>query len=360
MSTLLAKSHLSFFQPHPISPALPPSLLPSLSSSLSLPLALISLSPPISLSCPFSRFPLSPSTFCGCLLLYFCLFTLQIGAGTVLSDLINSRRFPVVKLTKIHRQEHGSNIIQFAHNILTGGLTMELPSNLSCENDVVFLEANRHTAGTQIVNLVCNELPKIYDLHPQTIQVLCPSKQGHSFSVGELNKCLQAHLNPGSNILRMNLQGQYQEFRHGDKVMHVKNNYHQNVFNGEIGFITSINRKLSSPTALTVTFSGRKKQVMYELQDLAEQLTLAYATTIHKAQGCEFPVVVIPIFLANLRMLNKHLLYTAVTRARQCVVLVGELAALKACLIQEPEREWSPLLQLLADNDSRSMETSAS
>lgn len=253
----------------------------------------------------------------------------SVGPGSVLKDIIDSNRFHTVKLTKIFRQASTSDIIVNAHRINKG--EQVVLDNKSM--DFFFLK--RYDAD-KIINvtlqLIKQKLPKFVDASEYDIQVLTPMRKG-LLGVERLNGILQQYLNPPAKGKR---EKEYHGtiFREGDKVMQIKNNYQleweirtkfglcvdkgTGVFNGDTGIIEEIN---DFAETMTISFDeGRKVEYSYKL---LEELELAYAITIHKSQGSEYPAVVIPLLSGPRMLLNRNLLYTAVTRARKCVTLVG-------------------------------------
>lgn len=254
----------------------------------------------------------------------------SVGAGSVLKDIILSGQFAVVELTKIFRQASQSDIVVNAHKINKG-----IPVTLDNKSmDFFFLK--RYDANVIIrvlIALIQNKLPKFVNATPYEIQVLTPMRKG-LLGVERLNMVLQQYLNPPDNQKREKEHRQGL-FREGDKVMQIKNNYQTEweirgiggiriekgvgVFNGDTGIIREIN--LFAET-LTVEFEERRF-VEYPFRQL-DELELAYAITIHKSQGSEYPAVVIPLLNGPKMLMNRNLLYTAVTRARKCVTLVGD------------------------------------
>ena len=237
----------------------------------------------------------------------------SVGAGKVLSDILDSGVVPFVKLNKIFRQAQRSRIVTNAHRINKGYMP-DLKDNSS---DFIFIpEDDPERAADRIIELCTQTLPK-RNLNVDDIQVLAPMRIG---PVGTmiLNQRLQATLNPSNKGLKRGAT----EFRRGDKVMQIRNNYEKAVFNGDIGFISSMSEDGS---ALTVLFEDRS--VMYDSSEL-DELVLAYATTIHKSQGSEFPYVVMPLMKSHYVMLQRNLLYTGVTRAKKGLILVGDSKAI--------------------------------
>lgn len=239
----------------------------------------------------------------------------SVGAGNVLRDIIDSQQIPVVRLTRIFRQAQSSRIVMNAHAINAG----QFP-NIKNGLDTDFFFIGQEDADDivkLIIGLVRDRLPKKYGYPAKEIQVLTPMQRG-TVGAGNLNIELQNALNPtGLSLTR----GGY-TFRQGDKVMQIRNNYDKNVFNGDIGYITAVD---TNERTLTVTFDSRL--VEYDITEL-DEIVLAYAVTIHKSQGSEFPVVVMPVTMKHFVMLQRNLIYTGITRAKKICVLVGTTKAL--------------------------------
>ncbi|MDE0040725.1 MAG: ATP-dependent RecD-like DNA helicase, partial [Candidatus Poribacteria bacterium] len=228
----------------------------------------------------------------------------SVGAGNVLKDLIASDEIAVVRLTEIFRQAQESLIVTNAHRVNRG--RQPQVTGASDRNFFFIEEADPEEVAACICNLVRDRLPKHYDYHPiDNIQVLCPMRRG-TVGADNLNRTLQEALNTN---LTETVRGGW-NFRVGDKVMQVRNNYDYDVFNGDIGRISSVD-----PIEKQVLISFPEKVVRYDMADLNE-LVLAYATTVHKAQGSEYPAVVIPLLTQHYMMLQRNLLYTAITRAK--------------------------------------------
>ena len=240
----------------------------------------------------------------------------SVGPGNVLRDIINSERVPVVKLTRIFQQAQSSRIIMNAHRINSG----KFPDISNGRNsDFFFLEDEdpEHTAN-QIVDLVRRRLPKAYHVPPASIQVLTPMQRG-IVGASNLNILLQNALNPSQAFLTCSGTS----YRLNDKVMQIKNNYEKEVFNGDIGVISQVD---TEERTLKVQFDGR--DVEYDHTEL-DELTLAYAATIHKSQGSEYPIVVMPVLMTHYVMLQRNMLYTGITRAKKLLVLIGTKQALR-------------------------------
>jgi len=266
----------------------------------------------------------------------------SVGPGRVLQDVIDSGVTSTVMLKEIFRQAQGSLIVRNAHLVNQG--EMPLGQNPSGEPpDFFFLtEADQEKLRETIVGLVAARLPGKYGFDPSAdIQVLCPMKKG-PIGVHALNAALQEALNP-SGPAEMRSYGI--TYRAGDKVMQIRNNYDKEVMNGEIGMVSGIDPE---ENVLTVDFPGIGS-VGYEESELGE-LVLAYATSIHKSQGSEYPVVVVPVHNQHHIMLQRNLIYTAITRGKKLVVLVGTKQALAIAIKNNkvPER-YSHLAALLRE-----------
>ena len=251
----------------------------------------------------------------------------SVGAGNVLRDIIESAVFPVITLTKIFRQAASSRIITNAHRINHG----EYPDLSNAKGTDFFFQGmeDPEKAAPLIVDLVRNRLPKFYGVSPLQIQVLTPMQRGPVGAVN-LNQALQAAINPSVTDSRGNTAPELRRggyaFRPGDKVMQIRNNYDKEVFNGDIGTIQGID---AEDRSLTILFDDRG--VGYDVTEL-DEIVLAYATTVHKAQGAEYPIVVMPVMMTHFTMLQRNLLYTGVTRAKKALVLVGQKKAVSYCV----------------------------
>ena len=268
----------------------------------------------------------------------------SVGAGNVLKSLIDSQRIPVIKLTEIFRQAQESMIVMNAHRINKGDFP-ELTGD--ADRNFFFMEEDDPDEIVELIcSLIADRLPQHYNYHPiDDIQLLCPMRRG-ALGTESLNKRLQEVLNIaytsqtahplekarfGARPYKQGAQSFGQPrtaggFRIGDKVMQVRNNYDYDVFNGDIGRVVAIELM---DKKVRVQFPD--KQVAYDTADLGE-LVLAYATTIHKAQGSEYPAVVIPLHTQHYLMLQRNLLYTGITRAKERVVIVGTKQALGICI----------------------------
>ncbi len=254
----------------------------------------------------------------------------SVGAGNVLGDLIESGKIPVVRLTEIFRQSMQSLIVTNAHKIVHG----EMPEINRTDKDFFFMSvANRDKIASDIVSLCSQRLLKAYGYSPLSdIQVLCPGRKGE-LGVTELNKKLQTALNPPSSD-KSEIRMPVYILRVGDKVMQTKNNYDlpwtrddgsegSGIFNGDIGIIEEIDRASS-----TASIRFDDKVVLYNSDNL-QSVELAYATTVHKSQGNEFNAVVMPMYYGAPQLYYRNLLYTAVTRAKKILILVGNVSTLR-------------------------------
>jgi exodeoxyribonuclease V alpha subunit len=252
----------------------------------------------------------------------------SVGPGTVLRDVITSGAVPVVRLTEIFRQAAQSLIVQNAHRIHEGempelsaaaaGAGAAAGGSAADARDFFFMEEDDPARAALLIrDLVTVRLPRRYGLDPHDIQVLSPMHRG-DLGAGNLNLLLQETLTAGAPALSRGAR----TFRAGDKVMQIRNDYDKEVWNGDIGRVLGVD---DPGQALTVRFDDR--EIEYGLDEI-DQLTLAYAATVHKSQGSEYPAVVIPVHTQHYMMLQRNLLYTAVTRGKRLVVLVGSRKAL--------------------------------
>ena len=264
----------------------------------------------------------------------------SVGAGNVLGDIISSERIPVVRLSRIFRQAQGSRIVMNAHRINKGE---QIDMRGGRDSDFFFAAKETNGEVVELVVKYCTEnLPRYYHVDAlQDIQVLTPMQRGVC-GAANLNQVLQEAMNPGSILLR---RGGMQ-YRLHDKVMQIRNDYDKEVFNGDIGVINHVDME---ERELTVNFDGR--EVVYDVSEL-EELTLAYATTIHKSQGSEYPIVVMPFTMSHYVMLQRNLLYTGVTRAKKILVLVGEKKAVWYAIKNETTADRNTRLAIRLQEDS--------
>ena len=243
-----------------------------------------------------------------------------VGPGNVLSDLLSSGKLPVVALRNIFRQAARSLIVTNAHRINTGKMPIIDSRVHSPPADYYFIEQTRPQEALRIIiELVTARIPKRFHLDPTTqIQLICPMHKG-ILGTQNMNKVLQKVLNPREVSGGPSLKG----LKKGDRVMQTHNNYEKGVFNGDIGYVRAVDGEGGE---ILVEFDGRT--IPYGIYEL-EELSLAYAITVHKSQGSEYPAVILPITDEHYIMLQRNLLYTAVTRAKKLLVIVGSKRALR-------------------------------
>jgi exodeoxyribonuclease V alpha subunit len=265
----------------------------------------------------------------------------SVGAGEVLRDLLAAERLPRVRLTKVFRQAQHSGVVTNAHRINAG----QPPMTHGLDDFFLFPEEDGERVADLVVDIVANRLPHRFGLNPrQEVQVLCPMHRGPA-GAGVLNERLQAALTPGREGLPERRFGG-RIYRVGDKVMQLRNNYDKGtagVFNGSVGVVTALSLEDSELRVLL----DEDEEVPYGFDEL-DELTHAYAVSIHRSQGSEYPCVVVPVTTSAWLMLQRNLLYTAVSRAKRIVVLVGSRRALaKAVRTQSAGRRYTALTQRL-------------
>ncbi len=257
----------------------------------------------------------------------------SVGPGRVLQDMIHSKKIPVAHLDEVFRQAATSRIITNAHRINRGQMP-EFPEAQET-SDCYFIESDDPAKAVQLLGkLVKQSIPKKFHFNPQEeIQILTPMQKGE-LGARNLNQTLQQLLNPkGDEVERFGYV-----YRTGDKVMQTENDYDKEVYNGDIGRITKID---SESSELIVDFEGRK--VVYDFREL-DELVLSYAITIHKSQGSEYPCVVIPLHTQHYMLLQRSLIYTALTRAKKLVILLGTKKALNLAVTRAESRERTTTL----------------
>jgi exodeoxyribonuclease V alpha subunit len=262
----------------------------------------------------------------------------SVGPGQVLADLISSGAVPVIRLTEVFRQAAQSRIIISAHRINQGSIPDLSPP--CADSDFYFVQADEpETAVARIIELVTTRIPRRFGLDPiRDIQVLCPMNRG-GVGARSLNIELQAALNPAGD---RKVERFGWTFAPGDKVMQIENDYDKEVYNGDIGYVEDVD---PDDGELIAKFDGRL--VTYGFGDL-DTLIPAYAATIHKSQGSEYPAVVIPVMTQHYTMLQRNLLYTGVTRGKRLVVLVGQKKAVAIAVRSvSGRRRWSKLREWL-------------
>jgi exodeoxyribonuclease V alpha subunit len=253
----------------------------------------------------------------------------SVGPGMVLSDILDSKAIPFVRLTKIFRQAQESGIVRAAHSIRQGELPESSPPGKL--GDFYFIEADEPTTiADRIIALLRDRIPARFGMDPfRDVQILTPMNRSE-LGVAQLNETLQRVLNPGQDeeeVVRFGIV-----FRKGDKVLQTANDYQKEVFNGDVGRIAKID---AEEQEVAVDFDGR--QVRYEFEEL-DELSLAYAMTIHKSQGSEYPAVILPLHTQHFMLLQRNLLYTGVTRGKRLVVIVGSRRALEMAVQRQDDR----------------------
>jgi exodeoxyribonuclease V alpha subunit len=268
----------------------------------------------------------------------------SVGPGQVLADLIGCGVVPVARLTEIFRQAAASQIIVNAHRVNRGAMP-ELAAPTGALSDFIFVEAaDPEDAAAKVVKVVSERIPARFGFNAiRDVQVLCPMNRG-GVGARSLNLDLQTALNPQRQdqpvVERFGFT-----YRVGDKVMQIQNDYEKDAFNGDIGFVAAID---TDEAEVLIDFDGR--QIVYEFGEL-DEVVLAYATTIHKSQGSEYPAVVIPVLTQHYPMLQRNLLYTGITRGARLVVLIGQKSAVGIAVRGVRERRrWSKLRELLICN----------
>ena len=257
----------------------------------------------------------------------------SVGPGKFLGDVLDSGVVPFLRLERIFRQGDRSGIIDAAHRVNRG----RLPSLVSkdSQGDFYFVEAEEAEAAANAVVRICAErIPARFGLRPmRDVQVLCPMNRGAA-GVHQLNDRLREALNPvGTEVTRFG-----RTFRVGDRVLQLVNNYDKDVFNGDLGWVTGVDH-----AAGRITVSFEDTGVDYDFSEL-DELQPSFAMTVHRAQGSEFPAVVIPVLTEHYPMLQRNLLYTAITRGRRLVVVVGSRRALAMAVRNDRPGERNTML----------------
>ena len=275
----------------------------------------------------------------------------SVGAGNVLSDIINSQKLPVIRLTEVFRQSENSIIVTNAHDINNG----KYPTCNSKDSDFYFASLENAQAGASYICELClSRLKNTYGYNSSEIQVLSPVKKGIT-GVNNMNVQLQALLNPPAKSKKEKSFGDML-LREGDRVMQIRNNYNMlwretdtgvegfGVFNGDVGVVSKINNELKS---VSVIFDD--KEVVYDFKEISD-LALAYCITVHKSQGSEFPVVIIPVYPGPEMILSRNLFYTGVTRAKNLVILVGNRGVMHKMVDNNREnKRYSGLMEKLCN-----------
>ncbi|WP_045214995.1 SF1B family DNA helicase RecD2 [Desulfonatronovibrio magnus] len=241
-----------------------------------------------------------------------------VGPGDVLNDILTSQALLSARLTSIFRQARESSIVVNAHRINTGNFPVSSPKDPPQADFFWVVQDEPQRIKELITYMVCERIPEVYGLNPlRDIQVLSPMHKGE-LGTQELNRVLQEKLNPGADVI---VKG-YRTFRVRDRVLQIRNNYEKEVFNGDLGWISGFDPEDSE---VLVDFEGR--QVKYDLDEV-DELNLAYAVSVHKSQGSEYPAVVMPVVTQHFMLLQRNLIYTGLTRARKLAIIVGSKKAM--------------------------------
>ena len=267
----------------------------------------------------------------------------SVGPGRVLADIIDSGAVPVARLTEIFRQAAESQIVTNAHRV-NAGYMPNLDVTRNAKSDFYFVGARDPEDGVaKIIEIVKNRLPEHFGFDSiKDVQVLCPMNRG-GLGARALNVELQKALNPPVDEIYIERFGF--TYRVGDKVMQTDNDYDKEVFNGDVGYVRRID-----PDSQELVIAFDDKPVAYQFGEL-DEVALAYAVSIHKSQGSEYPAVVIPMMMQHYMMLRRNLLYTGITRGRKLVVLVGQRKAVGMAVkgrVETPHRRWSKLAEWMA------------
>jgi exodeoxyribonuclease V alpha subunit len=253
----------------------------------------------------------------------------SVGPGNVLHDLIESDIIPVVKLKKIFRQEKGSTIIEVAHQILNGEIPVLLsPGKSKGKNCMLVASEDKDTLISYVVDLVNIHLPKA-GIPSSDIQVITPMRE-KGLGINDFNPRLQAVLNPPSPD-KMEIKSEFRVLRVGDKVMQIRNDYNKDVFNGDIGYIVVINKENIETPVIGVQYPDKEHIIYYEQMDWGD-LQLAFASTIHKFQGSEYPAIIMVLHPSQFIMLQRNLIYTGLTRARKICIIAGTQGAIETAV----------------------------
>ena len=265
----------------------------------------------------------------------------SVGPGNILGDIIQTNRIPVVQLTEIFRQAQSSQIVQYAHTVRKGKMpnfhSNQADSELDCY--VTFSE-DPAVIQAKIAELVATRIPNKFAVNPMTdIQILCPMHKG-ALGAQMLNQMMQQCLNPTKTIVK----SYGYEYRIGDRVMQTKNNYDKDVFNGDIGYIAG---HYQDKQMLSIAFDDKTIDYHYDEMD---EVALAYAMTIHKSQGSEFQIVIMPIHAGHYVMLERNLIYTGMTRAKKLLILIGGKQAMLMGIHKQSAKERCTLLHEKIDD----------
>ncbi len=263
----------------------------------------------------------------------------SVGPGQFLQDMIQSKVLPVAELTQVFRQAAASNIISYAHKINKAQMPEFARPGAETSDCYLIEETDPEKINALVVKVVTQSIPKRFQIRPQQIQVLAPMKRG-SIGTTNLNIMLQEAINP-AHPDKTEIKWGITIYRVGDRVIQQVNNYKLEVFNGDIGHIENIDLE---DRQITVSFNDRS--ITYDFADLHE-LTLAYAISIHRSQGSEYPATIMPIHFQHWNLLNRSIVYTGLTRAKKLAILIGQKGAIKKAIRQNSSDRYTNLAQTL-------------
>jgi exodeoxyribonuclease V alpha subunit len=270
----------------------------------------------------------------------------SVGPGEFLNDIIEAGVAPVSRLTQIFRQAAASNIIAYAHNINNGQAPIFARPGGDASDCYFIEEDDAERINALVVKIVTNSIPRRFGFSPKQVQVLSPMKRG-SIGTTNLNLMLQEAINPPA-AHKAEVRWGVTTYRIADRVIQQVNNYQLEVFNGDIGHISAIDNE---ERQLTVAFNDR--EVVYDFSDLNE-LTLAYAISIHRSQGSEYPAIVLPIHFQHWNLLNRSIIYTGLTRAKKLAILIGQTGAIKKAIKNDSAQRYTNLSDTLRQGKSGS------
>ena len=271
----------------------------------------------------------------------------SVGPGSVLSDIINSQTVITYRLDKVHRQKEDSNIVLSAHAV-NKGIMPRIHYETNEATDFRFIESTPDELSNKLINSIEEMVPNHYNIK-KDVQVLAPIRKGGSGTI-ELNKILQKTLNLNKDNKRPFVEKNGEKYFEGDKVMQTENNYDKHVFNGDVGTVVSID---ADKRILGIEFDD--DVILYDYCEL-DQIILAYAITIHKSQGSEYPVVIIPLTMQSYIMLQRNLIYTGITRGKKLVIIVGQQNALaRAVENNQIAKRYTRLKELLIKQENSSV-----
>ncbi|MBI4854875.1 MAG: ATP-dependent RecD-like DNA helicase [Acidobacteria bacterium] len=263
----------------------------------------------------------------------------SVGPGQFLQDVIESNVIPVARLTQVFRQAAASNIISYAHKINQAQMPEFARPGSSISDCYLVEETDPEKINALVIKIVTQSIPKKFQIHSQQIQVLAPMKRG-SLGTTNLNIMLQEAINPASDE-KTEVKWGITTYRIGDRVIQQVNNYQLEVFNGDIGHIKSIDLE---DRQLEVSFND--KTITYDFSDIHE-LSLAYAISVHRSQGSEYPAIVMPIHFQHWNLLNRSIVYTGLTRAKKLAILIGQTGAIKKAIKQNSSERYTNLAETL-------------